>query len=189
LSATGQTAYLNAVVGNFFNVSETDYLNVFNTVSGTSHYGGVTFDQFTGTTNSEFGSPFMNIDTGQGGLAANSYIIGFAFRGSRTAAQGLYTLGVRQTDGSLSGGTYSAVTNNITFQNNVAGAKTYFIRKSPQSALSTTSYLSLYHSSNATQLDVSTRLQYYSSSFTPPYSTITTRPIAFISLVASTKTW
>ena len=189
LSATGQTAYLNASVGNFFNVSETDYLSVFNAVSGTSHYGGVTFDQFTGTTNSEFGSPFMNIDTGQGGLSANSYIIGFAFRGSRTASQGLYTLGVRQTDGSLSGGTYSAVTSNVTFQNNVAGAKTYFIRKSPQSALSTTSYLSLYHSSNATQLDVSTRLQYYSSSFTPPYNTITTRPIAFISLVASVKTW
>ncbi len=189
LSATGKTAYLNASVNNFFNVSETDYLSVFNAVSGTSHYGGVTFDQFTGTTNSEFGSPFMNIDTGQGGLSANSYIIGFAFRGSRTASQGLYTLGVRQTDGSLSGGTYSAVTSNVTFQNNVAGAKTYFIRKSPQSALSTTSYLSLYHSGNATQLDVSTRLEYYSSSFTPPYNTITTRPIAFISLVASVKTW
>ncbi len=189
LSATGKTAYLNAVVGNFFNVTETDYLSVFNAVSGASHYGAVTFDQFTGTTNSEFGSPFMNIDTGQGGLAADSYIIGFAFRGSRTASQGLYTLGVRQTDGSLSGGTYSAVTNNVTFQNNVAGAKTYFIRKSPQSALSSTSYLSLYHSSNATQLDVSTRLIYYSSSFTPPYSSLTSRPIAFISLVASTKTW
>jgi len=38
-------------------------------------------------------------------------------------------------------------------------------------------------------VDVSTRLMYYSSGFTPPYSSLTSRPIAFISLVASTKTW
>ena len=189
LSVTGKTAYLNAVVGNFFIVSESDYLSVVNSVSGASHYGGVTFDQFTGATSSEFGSPFMNIDSTQPGLSDNTYILGFGFRGSRTGPQGSYSLILRQTTGSLSGGTYSAVTNTATYQNNVAGSKVYFLRKSPQTAMTTTSYLGLYHSSNATQLNAGTRLQYYSSSTTPPFSTITTNPIAFIALIATSKTW
>ena len=185
LSSSGKTAYLAATIDNFFQVSEQDYLNVYSGVAKASHYGAITYEQFTGATASEFGSPFVNIDSGQIGLSADTYVIGFAMRGSRTfAGQNNYTLGVYQTTGSLSGGTYTAITSNVSFVNTVAGSRTYFIRKYPSSVASSTSYLGLYHSSNMTQLNVSTRRVYYDSNGVPPFSSGTFNPIAFITLVA-----
>ena len=191
LSSTGKTAYTAATVGNFIQVSESDYVNVLNNLTGASNYGP-TFDQFTGNTNNEWGPVSFISDSTQLGLSANNYIVGFAVRAARfLSGQQFYTVNVYQTTGTVSGGTYTGITNNISFTNPSAGAKNYFIRKSPQTAMNTTTYLGLYSSGNITQLDLSARLQYFmgSPAGTPPFSSLTSRPPAFIVLVASSKTW
>jgi hypothetical protein len=170
-------------------VSESDYLSVLNSVSGASTYGPVTYNQFTGSTASEFSSPWVISDSTQSGLEGGSYILGFAVRGSRTGSQGSYTVGVQQTTGTVSGGTYTAVTSNVSFTNTVAGSKTYFIRKSPQTNMSVTSYLAIYFSMNLSQLNLSARPLYYDNNGTPPFTTGNFSPVAFISMVSPYKTW
>jgi len=188
LSATGQTAYRNAVFDNFLEVSETDYVTVLNNLTDATNYGP-SISEFTGTTNSQWGPVNFLSDSTQTGITSNSYIVGFAMRSSRTSES--YTCNVYQTTGTVSGGTYTAITNNITFTNTVTNAKHYFIRKSPQTFMNSTTYLGLFSTNNVTQLDLSTRLQYYSGSpaGTPPFSTLTTRPPAFIVMTTLTKTW
>jgi hypothetical protein len=191
LSSSGKTSYQNAVLGNFIQVSESDYVNVLNGLSGATTYGP-TFDQFTGTTNSEWGPVSFISDSTQSSLSPNNYIVGFAVRAARyLSGQQFYTVNVYQTSGTVSGGTYTGITNNISFTNPSAGAKTYFIRKSPQTAISSTTYLGLYSSGNITQLDLTTRLQYYSGSpaGTAPFNTLTTRPAAFIVMTTTSKSW
>ena len=191
LSSTGKTAYTAATVNNFIQVSESDYVNVLNNLTGAQTYGP-TFNQFTGNTNSEWGPVSFISDSTQPSLAPNNYIVGFAVRAARyLSGQQFYTVNVYQTTGTVSGGTYTGITNNISFTNPSAGAKTYFIRKSPQTAIGSTTYLGLYSSGNITQLDLSTRLQYYAGSpaGTAPFSSLTTRPAAFIVMTTTSKSW
>jgi hypothetical protein len=190
LSTTGKTAYLNASVGDFFFVSESDWNNVITGVTGSTTYGAVSDAQFSQTASSEFSGGFYIADSGQSGLTAGNYVLGFRTRASRTSG-GQNSYQFRIISGGTINGTYVQI-GNLTSSviNTVANATLHYIRKHPQEATVGTSYFGFYFSSNVTVISATLRTCYYGFSSTAPWGFSNTfNPIPFQLMVSNINSW
>lgn len=138
LSAAGKNTFNSTIVGNFFSVSAADYASVFSTVTGATKYA-MTDSQLTQDGGDAWAGGFaFTLASSVSAVPASSYVIGFAARSDDVSA-GTVTPLISTTYT----GSYSAVSNSPTFAAGSPSAVQYYIRRNPQTATVSTSYLAL----------------------------------------------
>ncbi len=137
LSAAGQTAYDNAVPGNFIRVSSTDYNNVRTTLSNTKTIGdnanAILFNgtSYTGTCAALNNPERSNVDPGY-------YIIGFVSRHGSTSSANFRFL---TSPDANARGTYTQLANQVSVAN--TSGPSYYVRKDPTDASVSTIYVGI----------------------------------------------
>lgn len=187
LSASGQTAYDTTTVGNWFNVSVTDYAAVVSGLASVTKYG-LNDSQLAGGNQAWSANYAQAFGAGLNAqLAAGTYVIGFASR-THTTALGYFTPLI--SNALPTSGTYSSLANSI--GNNSTNVLNYYLRRAP-SAVASTSYLGIVGNVNMiTNTTVTGVTNWYSSTGLPygaPWTAYNTAPLIFQALGTPTYQW
>ena len=143
LSAAGKSSFDATTVGNFFSVSAADYASVFASVTGATKYA-MTDSQLTEDGGDAWSGGFaFSLAASVSTIPVSSYVIGFAARSDDVSAGTVTPLISTSYTGS-----YSAVSNSPTFAAGSPSAVQYYIRRNPQTATASTSYLALVSTTN-----------------------------------------